>query len=446
MKCNKCGETILTTVSKCPNCGSSLSISDTPDKTGSEQALQPFEEQELVLSDEDFGHTDIEDSTTVHDNPWEAKEQQSSVDEKSGSNDQGSTEQESSLDKTRDLDYENKIKSIPADEYDIICKGIKETFVTNRDISKKCLKVLKHHKFTEFEIHKLVMSLFEEMEESGSIQKDKLPDWLLTNTVFTPEAATSGVSEKEKSVSDKSTEKTTNLKITTKSRAHSTRPKKRSKENDEALDCLREFEQEATYSAANGKSVQIGHHSHKRNPVMYSNLRPKRRKRKVAMVLILMALLILLYPTLENIISPDVTEEKGALEGSKQRAAKNEASSDSVPEDGSVKPQTEEQNKTSDSDYSEYFDYFDSVAAEESANTPQTKENKIATVSDNLNNTFDSTGVEATTPKKDETLATTLDSVDNRVALAETDSATPKEKDTLVTVPDSINNRIDSGE
>lgn len=357
MKCPNCGETILTSVDSCPSCGTSLSKKST--KRSDTNSFQPYEEQELNLSDMDVTESNRSDEETAsfHENPWEQGAPESS---------DSTSKENTNLEEALDSDYEKKIKSIPPDEFDIICKGIKETFLSEEDISQASLSALHFHAFSEYEIQKLIITLYEEMEDTGEIKSDKMPDWLTDNApdaLISPTPTSEIISSSESPIAESAPQAETATSTITKV------SRKKSKKNLEELDCWNEFEEEATHSAAsqreethlfNGTIVMNG-----RNQILYSNLHPKRHKGKIAMVLIIMMLFIMVYPTLDDFRSSDSKQDTNEISRTQESFRKASISPPTVHTMLSIAKSDVQMKKAEPVDYSAYFDYFDSVETEE---------------------------------------------------------------------------------
>lgn len=423
MKCKKCGDNISKGVDTCPNCGTVISAVASSEST-KETEYQLFEDEEIALPDTDFGHndnSDEENSANVHVNPWDERDFDKSEEGeiiKSDVYEDNNSEAHSSLEDTLDLEFQNKIKSIPPDEYEIICNGIKETFVSDADISDASLSALEYYEFSEFDIQKLIISLYEEMEDDGTIKKDDRPSWLVDNTPAPPESAISDNEEKAEPEPEHEIDIEVPLDRET--------LRKEKREKAEALRAWKEYEQEATHAISESEPPKSRGNVvlNSRSRVLYSDLHPlhpRKHKGKIAIVFILMVLMVLLYPTLEDLILPKETKEDRAFEVANQSLNNTMLSSNSITDIIPVKSQSSIQDSAL---YSNYFEYFDSSVAN-GIETLSTKEKDSLSIA--------STEVDSIVTESDDTLSLTeKDSAP--IASTEVDSSVTEVKEALLSI------------
>lgn len=344
MKCTKCDEKIPLSVNECPKCDTSI-----PDKRTVED-FHVLEEQELNLTDTNVSTSQkvtAESSSHVHENPWDAKENEEP--------------ENSSLDESRDTGFNQKIEAIPSDEYDIIRKGIKETFETGEEISDATMNALKHYKFTEFDIHQLVMLLFEESDltDESSTNREK-PSWLVDSANAMQAGITGAEMAQESEPEEKSEEELAIEKAAS---------RKKKKAVREALSIWKEYEEEATHEhqAKTTETTSEKRKSQKRGQILYSNLHPRRHKGKIAIIFVLMMFFILLQPTLDAISPTDKETEENSLK--KSTSEKQPLSSQITPPKQASDPQLKPDTWA---EYNSYFDYFDSSPAQKTDSITQT--------------------------------------------------------------------------
>lgn len=266
------------------------------------------------------------------------------------------------IEDTLDFEYEKKINAIPTAEFNTLCQDIKETFTTGEEISEESLIALEYYKFNQFDIQKLIISLYEEAEESGEIEVDKRPDWLEDNTMTT--AFTSFEDKKgSETVSDmthaeavtpyEEIELPEESVSSAKARVHE--DVKIDEEDSEIAEKLwEEFEEETTHNP----------HQHNDNPsfftsgnLLYSNLHPRRHRGKITIILILMAILVLLLPTLENSLSTKASLENNIIVGLKEELTQSNLSMSSIIHKPVLRTTLPDSQL-----YNEYFEFFDTVA------------------------------------------------------------------------------------
>lgn len=142
-------------------------------------------------------------------------------------------------------------------------------------------------------------------EEQGTLEKEQSSNWLRDNTQMLKEE-----------LSDENTKETA---------PSFKQPEISSEDRKIAQECWDEFEEETTHNHIISENEK---HKNTSNQLFYSNLHPKTRSGKFTIILILMALLILIFPNIEN----RLTLEKAQAEkkSTQETEVVDEKSSDSV--------------------------------------------------------------------------------------------------------------------